>query len=83
MTAKSSRIIPFVVLGIVVATLIAEEALEMKIDLESYLPLLVPLGVAGAAKSAITKAAVAKSELDKLKLVDEIKTQLRKENVIK
>lgn len=83
MTAKSSRTIPFIVLGIVVATLIVEEVYDRDIDLEAYLPLLVALGIAGAAKSAITKAAVAKSELDKLKLVDEIKTQLKKENLIK
>ena len=83
MTKKSSRAIPFVVLAIVIVTIVVEETQNTKIDLESYLPLLVPLGVAGAAKSAITRAATAKSEIDKLKLVDEIKTQLKKENLIK
>lgn len=83
MTAKSSRILPFIVLGIVIVTLAAEEVYDTQIDLESYLPLLVAIGIGGAAKSAITKAAVAKSEVDKLKLVDEIKTQLKKESLIK
>lgn len=79
MTAKSSRTLPFIVLAIVVTTLIAEEVYAINIDLEAYLPLLVAIGIGGAAKSAITNAAVAKSEVDKLKLVETIKEQLKKE----
>ena len=82
MTAKSSRTIPFIVLGIVVVTLVAEEAFNMKINLEDYLPLLVALGIGGAAKSAIVKAAGAKSELDKLKIYDNVKKKLKEEKLI-
>lgn len=79
MTAKSSRTLPFIVLGILVVTLIMEEVFTVDIKLEEYLPLLVAIGVGGAAKSAITRAATAKSEVDKLKLVETIKEQLKKE----
>jgi len=79
MTAKSSRALPFIVLAIVVLTLVAEEVYDTDIDLESYLPLLVAIGIGGAAKSAITKAAQVKTEVDKLKLVETIKEQLEKE----
>lgn len=79
MTAKSSRTLPFIVLGILACTLIAEQVYMIEIDLESYLPLLVAIGIGGAAKSAITRAATAKSEVDKLKLAETIKELLKKE----
>ena len=84
MTAKSSRTLPFIVLGIVVVTLVAEEVLDTKIDLESYLPLLIAIGIGGAAKSAITKAAAVKTEVEKVKLVETIKEhvgEVKKEHV--
>lgn len=62
-TKNSSRTLPFIVLGILVATLLAESFYETEIDLEAYLPLLVAVGVGGAAKSAITRAAKAKNEM--------------------
>jgi len=79
MTAKSSRLLPFIVLGILVGTLITEQAFDIKINLQDYLPLLVAIGIGGAAKSAITRAAQAKAEVDKLKIVETIKEQLEKE----
>ena len=79
MTAKSSRLLPFIVLGILVGTLITEQVYNIEINLQDYLPLLVAIGIGGAAKSAITRAAQAKAEVDKLKLVETIKEQLEKE----
>ena len=79
MTAKSSRTLPFIVLSIVVLTLVTEAAYDIQIDLESYLPLLIAIGIGGAAKSAITRAATAKSEVDKLRLVETIREQIEKE----
>ncbi len=79
MTAKSSRLLPFIVLGILVGTLITEQVYNIEINLQDYLPLLVAIGIGGAAKSAITKAAQAKAEVDKLKIVETIKEQLEKE----
>ena len=79
MTSNSSRTLPFIVLSIVVVTLVIEEVYDTNIDLESYLPLLIAIGIGGAAKSAITKAAQAKNEIEKLKLVEEIKELLEKQ----
>ena len=79
MTAKSSRLLPFIVLGILVGTLITEQVYNIEINLQDYLPLLVAIGIGGAAKSAITRAAQAKAEVDKLKIVETIKEQLEKE----
>ena len=72
-TSKSSKTLPFIVLGILVATLLAESYYETEIDLEAYLPLLVAIGVGGAAKSAIQKAAKAKNAMtdDMKKIVKE------------
>ena len=77
MTSKSSKTLPFIVLGIVVVTIVAEQAYGINIDLESYLPLLVAIGIGGAAKSAITRAATAKTEVDKLKLAETIKELMK------
>lgn len=58
MTKTSSRVIPFIVIAIVVAALWYEaENPGQRIDIESYMPILVALGVGGAAKSAIQRAA--------------------------
>ena len=56
MTQPYNQAIPFIVLAIVGATFIAEAAYDVDIDLESLVPILAPLGVAGAAKAAIENA---------------------------
>ena len=79
-TSKSSKTLPFIVLGILVATLLAESFYETEIDLESYLPLLVAVGIGGAAKSAITRAARAKNEVTeeiKKNVIDEVVKKIK------
>ena len=75
-TSKSSKTLPFIVLGILAVTLLAESYYDTDIDLESYLPLLVAIGIGGAAKSAIQKAAKAKNELNQ-EIKDAIKTEVQ------
>ena len=58
-------------------TLLAESFYDVDIDLEAYLPLLVAIGIGGAAKSAIQKAAKAKNELNQ-EIKDTIKTEVQK-----
>ena len=65
MTSNSSKAIPFVVISIVVLTISAEVYYDTEIDLEAFLPLLVPLGIGGAAKAAIENAAQARKALPK------------------
>ncbi len=75
-TSKSSKTLPFIVLGILAVTLLAESYYDTDIDLESYLPLLVAIGIGGAAKSAIQKAAKAKNKLNQ-EIKDAIKTEVQ------
>ena len=65
MTSASSKAIPFVVIAIVVGSIGVEVIWDTEVDLESFLPLLVPLGITGAAKSAIESAAKARKALPK------------------
>lgn len=76
-TSKSSKTLPFIVLGILAVTLLAESFYDVEIDLEAYLPLLVAIGIGGAAKSAIQKAAKAKNELNQ-EMKDTIKAEVKK-----
>jgi hypothetical protein len=63
MTSTSSKAIPFIVLAIVAVTFIAEAVYDIDIDLESMVPILAPLGVAGAAKTAIENAGAVRKAL--------------------
>ena len=77
MTSVSSRALPFIVMAILAGTIGLEAAYDIDIDLESYLPLLVAVGIGGAAKSAITKAAQARSTIPS-NIEDKIKEEIRK-----
>ena len=57
MTKASSRVIPFIVIAIVGLALLYEAETGKRVDIEAYMPVLVALGVGGAAKSAIQRAA--------------------------
>lgn len=65
MTQKSSRTLPFFVLAIVSLVILFEGYSGVRIDLEAYMPVLVAIGVGGAAKSAIERAAKAQKEFPK------------------
>lgn len=65
MASKSSKSLPFLVLAIVITTLFAESYFEIEIDLESFLPVLIPLGVTGAGLAAVKAAAEAKKQIPK------------------
>ena len=63
MTSNSSKSIPFLVLAIVIAAIVAEGLLEIKVDLETYIPILAPMGVGGAALASVKAAAVARKQI--------------------
>lgn len=77
MTSASSKAIPFVVLAIVIGTLTAEVYFSTEINLEAYLPLLIPLGLGGAGKAVFEKAIEARKALPK-NIEDIIKEEIRK-----
>ncbi len=65
MASASSKSIPFIVLVIAVAAIGWEHYSGMEDVLESLLPILASMGVAGAAKSAIAKAAEVRKTIPK------------------
>jgi len=65
MASNSSKAIPYVILAIVALSLVGEVYLDTTIDLESYLPLLVAMGLGGAGLSAVKKASEARKQLPK------------------
>ena len=73
MASNSSKAIPYLVLLIVVATISAEVYLDTEIDLESYLPLLIPLGIGGAVIKSVQVASRVKDGLDVTDLKSKVK----------
>lgn len=77
MTKASSRALPYLTLAILVVILFLEAFADKQIDLETYMPLLIALGIGGAAKSAIERAAKAKSAMPE-ELSSALKTEMAK-----
>jgi len=77
MASKTSKAIPYVILILTFGTVFAEAYFETTIDLETYLPLLIPMGLGGAGISAIKQAVKAKNELP-VQLKDVIKSEVAK-----
>ena len=70
MTSTSSKSLPFIVLGIVFTLFVAEAWYDIDIDVEQFTPVLVAIGVGGAAKAAVEKAgAVRKAIPDNIKQI--------------
>ena len=77
MASNSSKSLPFLVLAIVIGTMAAEVYYEIQIDLQEILPLLIIIGIGGAAKVAVEKAAEARKSLPK-PIEDLVKKELEK-----
>ena len=75
MASKTSKSIPLLVLAILIVTLMAESYFEIDIDLESYIAVLIPLGITGAGLSAVKSAAEAKKQIPK-EIIEEINKKL-------
>ena len=73
MASNSSKALPFLVLIIAVGALGYEAYSGEALDLDAYVPILTAIGIGGAAKSAITKAAAVKKIMPA-----EIKAELEK-----
>ena len=65
MASKTSKSIPLLVLAILIVTLMAESYFEIDIDLESYIAVLIPLGITGAGLSAVKSASEARKQIPK------------------
>lgn len=74
MASKSSKAIPFFVLFIVGGIILMEAVSGVKIDLEAYMPVLVALGLGGAAKSTITRVVEARKNVS-----PDVEAQIKKE----
>jgi len=77
----TTKLMPIIVLAIVIISLVAETAYNIEINLDEYMPILVALGVAGAAKVAIERAGQVKTKMPQniKNLIDhETKEVLRK-----
>lgn len=61
MTSLSSKAIPYVVLGITFGLALYEVVTGRNVNLELLVPILAPMGIAGAAKSAIESIAAHKA----------------------
>jgi len=60
---KTSTIMPFLVLAIVLGSIVIEQMYDIEINIEDFAIILAPLGVAGAAKAAIQKAGQVKANI--------------------
>ena len=82
MTQPYNQALPFIAIGIVGLVLLAEVAYDIEIDIEAYMPVLVAIGVGGAAKTAIERAGALKKaipqEIQKI-IKDEIRKNLPKD----
>ena len=63
MTSNSSKALPYMTLIILVATLGVETYLQTDIDLETYLPFLMAIGLGGAGLKAVREETKAKKML--------------------
>ena len=77
MSSKSSKILPYLILVILVATLSAETYLDTDIDLETYMPFLMAIGLGGAGLSVVKSAANAKKIMPE-QIKESIKVEIDK-----
>ncbi len=77
MASKSSKALPYIVLVIVIGTLAYEGYSGETLDLETYLPILIALGVGGIPLAAVKKAVEARKAIPK-SLQDEIREEIKK-----
>lgn len=63
MTSATSKAIPFIVIGIAVMAFAVEATYDIELDLDALIPILAPMGVAGAAKAAIENASALRKAL--------------------
>lgn len=77
MTSNSSKAIPYIVLLILITTIFAEGYFGIDIDLESYIPILIPMGLGGAGLAAIKAASEARKKVP-TEIEDLIKDQARR-----
>ena len=73
MTSLTTKAIPFLVILLVAGTLAVETSCECEIDLESYMPLLTAMGLAGVPYTVVKRAIDAKKAIDTEKFKNEIK----------
>jgi hypothetical protein len=64
MASNTSKALPFIVLAVAIALSIYQAETGKVVPLETLIPILAPIGVAGAVKSAIEKVAEAKKVTD-------------------
>jgi hypothetical protein len=64
MASTTSKALPFIVLAIALGLSIYQAETGKVVPLETIIPILVPIGVAGAVKSAVEKVVEAKKATD-------------------
>ena len=73
MTSLTTKSIPFLVILLVAGTLAGEYACGCAIDLETYMPLLVAMGIGGIPLTIIKKSIEAKKAIDIEKFKNAVK----------
>ena len=73
MASLTTKTIPFLVILLVAGTLAGEHWCDCTIDLETYMPLLIPMGLAGVPLTVFKRAIEAKKAIDIEKFKAEIK----------
>lgn len=70
MTSSTSKSIPFIVMAIAGVAFAVEAAYDIELDLEALIPILAPMGVAGAAKAMVQNAsAIRKAMPEEIKKI--------------
>ena len=72
MSSLTTKAIPFLVILLVSGTLAFETACECDIDLESYLPLMIAMGLSGIPYTLVKKSIEAKKAINTEKFRDSI-----------
>ena len=60
---KKNHSLPFIVIAVAVIMVVCEGIFPIELDIQTIMPLLVAIGIGGAAKKAVEKAFAAKDAL--------------------
>ncbi len=74
---QKNHSLPFIVLALAVGMVAYEGYADVEIDVETIMPLLVAVGIGGAAKKTIEKAFAAKASLPQF-VKDQVRAEVEK-----
>lgn len=74
---KKNHSLPFIVIALAVSMVVIDGFTAAELDIQTIMPLLVAIGIGGAAKKTVEKAFAARDSLPKF-VKEQIKTEVEK-----